>query len=598
MRGVEMSAEEREDRLSAVLSEILADPQAAYRTDSVLYQEFLVRARMRRVTGPPMPMGEFRRRVAVARAGVDEETAASEGWQTALSLSVRVSDDLQGVFLLLAKAALRNEECPSDHRIARAYGTHSARRARRLLDLPAQDGLAFSPLVGTTLPQFIVLVDEIAHRGEAWSRDIILSTVHATPLRCEIRGRLIEDNPSFLLLTILDLEEMERHDRIAEAAELHRSGLLEWRRAQGFFSELERQNQLILNAAGEGIYGVNADGKTTFLNRAAQEMLGWTAEDLLGHDIHSVIHHHHLNGEVYPSHDCPIYQSFRFEQVARIEDEVFWRKDGKPIRVEYVSTPIYDQKVLAGAVVIFRDITERKENERKLREAMEEVAALRDRLKALTQELLSVDISKQQQSSDWGAADLTALHAAAPAFIGIFTFRHEICFPEPFAGLLVEGMDGRLGIENEYLAIRNDGRSGELSDAAGACAGIDRPEAIQRAGGRKVVIRVVSGTAGLRPVRVRVRLGQDDEFIGDGGVYLEGRTKLHDRETFAGQHRLVFGCENTRHAIAARQRAESESDHRHAQEGSAFARRNRHEFRRHRHYSVSAGAAGASGVVS
>lgn len=253
-------------------------------------------------------------------------------------------------------------------------------RARRLLDLPPQDGLAFSPLVGATLPQFIVLVDEIAHRGEAWSRDIILSTVHATPLRCEIRGRLIEDNPSFLLLTILDLEEMERHDRMAEAAELHRSGLLEWRRAQGFFSELERQNQLILNAAGEGIYGVNADGKTTFLNRAAQEMLGWTAEDLLGHDIHSVIHHHHLNGEVYPSHDCPIYQSFRFEQVARIEDEVFWRKDGKPIRVEYVSTPIYDQKVLAGAVVIFRDITERKENERKLREAMEEVAALRDRL--------------------------------------------------------------------------------------------------------------------------------------------------------------------------------------------------------------------------
>jgi PAS domain S-box-containing protein len=253
-------------------------------------------------------------------------------------------------------------------------------RARRLLDLPAEGDIAFSPLVGASLPRFIVFVDEIAHRAEAWSRDITLGTTRATPLRCEIRGRLLADSPSLLLLTVLDLDEMERHDRITEAAELHRSGLLEWRRAQGFFSELERQNQLILNAAGEGIYGVNADGKTTFLNRAAQEMLGWTAEDLLGHDIHSVIHHHHLNGDIYHSHDCPIYQSFRYEQVARIEDEVFWRKDGKPIRVEYVSTPIYDQKVLAGAVVIFRDITERKENERKLREAMEEVAALRDRL--------------------------------------------------------------------------------------------------------------------------------------------------------------------------------------------------------------------------
>ena len=84
------------------------------------------------------------------------------------------------------------------------------------------------------------------------------------------------------------------------------------------------------------------------------------------------IHHHHLNGEHYPSQECPIYQSFRYEQVNRIEDEVFWRKDGKPIRVEYISTPIYDGVQLVGAVVIFRDITERKESERKLREALDE----------------------------------------------------------------------------------------------------------------------------------------------------------------------------------------------------------------------------------
>jgi DNA helicase HerA-like ATPase len=129
----ELSPEEREERLAAVLAEIIDDPQAAYRTDSVLYQDFLVRARMRRLPGPPMAMSEFRRRVAISRAGVDEETAATPGWQTALELSVRVSDDLQGVFLLMAKAALLGEPCPSDMRIAKAYGTHSARRARRLL---------------------------------------------------------------------------------------------------------------------------------------------------------------------------------------------------------------------------------------------------------------------------------------------------------------------------------------------------------------------------------------------------------------------------------------------------------------------------------
>ncbi|MFN7103214.1 MAG: ATP-binding protein, partial [Pseudorhizobium sp.] len=137
----ELSPEAREERLNAVLSEIIDDPQAAYRTDAVLYQDFLVRLRMRRLPGPPMAMREFRRRVAISRAGVDKETAETPGWQTALELSAGVSDDLQGVFLLLARAALLAEPCPSDMRIARAYGTHSARRARRLLGYFEEQGL-------------------------------------------------------------------------------------------------------------------------------------------------------------------------------------------------------------------------------------------------------------------------------------------------------------------------------------------------------------------------------------------------------------------------------------------------------------------------
>jgi PAS domain S-box-containing protein len=128
---------------------------------------------------------------------------------------------------------------------------------------------------------------------------------------------------------------------------------MEWNRARDFFREMESENQLILDAAGEGIYGINLEGKTTFVNRAAQSILGWTAEDLLGQDIHAMIHHHHPDGTKYPSRECPIYHSFRNEQVNRVEDEVFWHKNGRPIQVEYTSTPIYDQQVLAGAVVMF-----------------------------------------------------------------------------------------------------------------------------------------------------------------------------------------------------------------------------------------------------
>ena len=129
----EMAPEEREEKIAAVLAEIMDDPQSAYRTDAVIYQDFLVRARMRRIAGSPMTLSEFRRQVAITRSGVDVEMAATENWEKALDLCKAVSDDLQGVFLLLVKCALGEEPCPSDARIARAYGTHSARRARRLL---------------------------------------------------------------------------------------------------------------------------------------------------------------------------------------------------------------------------------------------------------------------------------------------------------------------------------------------------------------------------------------------------------------------------------------------------------------------------------
>jgi PAS domain S-box-containing protein len=251
--------------------------------------------------------------------------------------------------------------------------------ARRMLGAGAEPGAVFSAWLGPALPRFIVFIEEVDHRGEAWTRDVDL-LVAGQPLPCELRARRIRAADAHVFVMLLDLDELERRAQMVETVRLHRAGIEEWKRAHDFFAELEHQNQLILNAAGEGIYGVNAEGKTTFVNRAAQEMLGWTTEDLLGKPIHDMIHHHHIDGEIYHSHDCPIYRSFRFEQVNRIEDEVFWRKDGRPIRVEYVSTPIYDQQVLAGAVVIFRDITERKENEKRLHDALAEIASLRDRL--------------------------------------------------------------------------------------------------------------------------------------------------------------------------------------------------------------------------
>jgi hypothetical protein len=132
---------EREAGIEAVLREIIEDPDAGFRTDAVLYQDFLVRCRIRRVPGEPLALPAFRRRFAVARAGVAPDSAAGDSWDMALSLSETLPDDLQGVFLLLARAAVSGSATPSNVALARAYGTHSERRAQRLIAYFEEKGL-------------------------------------------------------------------------------------------------------------------------------------------------------------------------------------------------------------------------------------------------------------------------------------------------------------------------------------------------------------------------------------------------------------------------------------------------------------------------
>lgn len=137
----ELDEAEREARIREVMVELLEDPDAGFRTTAVLYQDFLVRCRIRRVPGEPPALPSFKRLLAIARVAPDETTAASPGWQEALTLSETLTDDVQGVFLVLAQAALAGTPCPSDATLARLYGTHSASRARRLLTWFEERGL-------------------------------------------------------------------------------------------------------------------------------------------------------------------------------------------------------------------------------------------------------------------------------------------------------------------------------------------------------------------------------------------------------------------------------------------------------------------------
>lgn len=131
-------------------------------------------------------------------------------------------------------------------------------------------------------------------------------------------------------------------------------------------AQLERTHQKlesILNSAGEGIYGIDLEGRTTFMNPAALQMLGYSLDEMLGQVQHALTHHTHPDGAPYPREECPIYAAFMDAKVHRLDSEVFWRKDGSSFFVEYTSTPLWEGNEIAGAVVTFNDITERKQAE-------------------------------------------------------------------------------------------------------------------------------------------------------------------------------------------------------------------------------------------
>jgi PAS domain S-box-containing protein len=134
----------------------------------------------------------------------------------------------------------------------------------------------------------------------------------------------------------------------------------ERRRATDRIERFRRRLELILDSAGEGIFGLDPQGHVAFVNPTALQMLAQGEGDLLGRSMHDLVHHTRPDGTAYPAAACPIHATLADGRVHRIADEVFWRGDGTSFPVEYTSTPIREGEEIVGAVVTFRDATDRK----------------------------------------------------------------------------------------------------------------------------------------------------------------------------------------------------------------------------------------------
>jgi len=136
--------------------------------------------------------------------------------------------------------------------------------------------------------------------------------------------------------------------------------ITERKQAEEERQKLAGERLLLLDSTGDGIYGIDTEGRCTFINRAGAKMLGYEPAEVMGQNMHRLIHHSLPDHSPYPITQCHIYKVLDSGRGCHIDDEVLWRKDGTAFPADYSSSPVFEQDRITGAVVTFIDITVRK----------------------------------------------------------------------------------------------------------------------------------------------------------------------------------------------------------------------------------------------
>ena len=218
-------------------------------------------------------------------------------------------------------------------------------------------------------------------------------------------GIPLRDSDGHVLGSFCAIDSQPRHwtdEEIGILSDLAESVMTEIElRATAERADRERRERTaLLESTDHGIYGIDLQGRCTFVNRAGAALLGYEVEELLGRNMHQLIHHTRPDGTPYPEDRCPIFRAFRQGRGTRLYDEVLWRRDGTPLPVEYTSAPILEDGRRTGGVVTFTDISERKQAEEELRRqnalvellqvvavAANEAATVEDALQTTTSEI-------------------------------------------------------------------------------------------------------------------------------------------------------------------------------------------------------------------
>lgn len=226
----------------------------------------------------------------------------------------------------------------------------------------------------------------------------------------------------------------------------------------------------IFDAAGEGIYSLDSKGRVTRINPAAARMFGWSPEELVGKEIHRMVHHSYPDGRPYPAEQCPIYGALREGRVCHMTDDLFFRKDGVSFPVEYTNTPIFRDGKNLGAVVIVRDVSDRRREE----EARSRLASI---LESTDEAIIALSLDRIIRT--WNPAATRLMGYTAAEVIGKpISLLRPSGFEEEAEGMFQRLLDGeRISFETKRLKKGGEEIDilltlSQIKDATGRVVGI------------------------------------------------------------------------------------------------------------------------------
>jgi PAS domain S-box-containing protein len=283
------------------------------------------------------------------------------------------------------------------------------------VDLPLIKGMAARLHIGVNQRRIDAL---IANARDGLIKSVVVVIVIGLVLAFFISSRI--SRPLYALSQQVRRYGEEGHDvrveinsgepDIKKLADLFNEMIATRSQAESELRDSEERFRLLLNSTAEAIYGIDLEGVCTFANPACLTMLGYdSAEELLGRNMHDLIHHTRPDGTPYATQNCPIYRAYQRNEVAHLEDEILWRKDGSSFPVEYWSHPIQRGAAVIGAVVTFLDVTERKRVESQILELNER---LEQRVAERTAELRSAQdaLLRQERLAALGQLTATVAH--------------------------------------------------------------------------------------------------------------------------------------------------------------------------------------------